>query len=151
MGFNYGARNKKRLYSAIKCGIMIAFVIMAIGTALFQIIPDKLLALFNEDPALVSVGVPAFRTISLCFIPAAVSIIFISLFQATGKGLRALIISVTRQLGFILPIAYILSVFFPLDSVWLAFPLAEIGALAMAFTLFINLANTDFKKLDSKG
>lgn len=148
MGYNYGAKNKKRLYSAIKCGISIALVIMAAGTAVFLLIPEKLVALFNNDPSLIAAAVPAFRTICLCFMPAAVGIIFISLFQATGKGIRALIISFTRQLIFILPVAYILSHFFELDSVWLAFPIAEIGSLILAIVLFLQLAKTDFKKLN---
>lgn len=149
MGFNYGAKNKKRVYSAIKCGICVAIVIMAIGTALFQLVPDKLCAMFNDDPHLIANAVPAFRTISLCFIPAAVSIIFISLFQATGKGLRALMLSFTRQLIFILPVAFLLSRFFDLHAVWFAFPIAEAATLVLAFVLFIQLTKTDFKKLDN--
>lgn len=151
MGFNYGAKNKKRLYSAMKYGILVALVIMTAGTAVFMLIPDKLLAMFNDDPNLVSVGVPAFRTICLCFIPAALGIIFISMFQATAKGIRALIISFTRQLVFILPVAYILSKFFTLNTVWLAFPIAEGMSLLLAILLFVQLTKTDFKKLDIKG
>lgn len=151
MGFNYGARNKKRLYSALKCGICIALVIMAAGTALFMLAPDKLLALFNDDASLVSTGVPAFRTICLCFIPAAVGILFTSMFQATGKGIRALIISFTRQLVFILPIAFILSKLSSLNSVWFSFPIAEIMSLTLAVIMFVNLTKTDFKKLDCNG
>ena len=83
--------------------------------------------------------------------PAAVGIIFISLFQATGKGIRALIISFTRQLIFILPVAFILSRFFELDTVWLSFPIAEISSLILAVILFLQLAKTDFKKLDNNG
>ncbi len=150
MGFNYGAKNKKRLYSAIKNGIMIALIIMTIGLVLFQTIPDKLILMFNsENTELLNAGVPAFRLISLCFIPAAIGIVFISMFQATGKGVRALILSFTRQLVFILPIAFIISQVFGLQVlIWLAFPLAEIGSLVLAFILFINLTKTDFKKLD---
>jgi putative MATE family efflux protein len=149
MGFNYGAKNKQRLYSAMKCGIAVALVIMLAGTALFWAIPDKLCALFNGDPQLISDAVPAFRAISLCFPFAAVGIIFISLFQATGKGIRALIISFTRQLVFILPIAFIISRYFELHAVWLAFPFAEIGSMALAIALFVQLTKTDFKKLDN--
>lgn len=148
MGFNYGAKNKKRLYSAIKCGISVAVVIMALGTTMFMLIPDKLCALFNDDAHLIANAVPAFRTICLCFIPAAVSIVFISLFQATGKGVRALMLSFTRQLVFILPVAFILSKFFDRHAVWFAFPIAEIGSLTLALIFFIQLTKTDFKKLD---
>ncbi len=150
MGFNYGAKNKKRLYSAIKNGIIIAMIIMIIGVILFITIPDKLISMFNSDPDIISVGVPAFRMICICFIPAAIGIVFISMFQATGKGMRALILSFTRQLIFILPFAFIISKLLGYqDYIWLSFPLAEIGSLALAFILFINLTKTDFKKLDN--
>lgn len=152
MGFNYGAKNKKRLYSAINNGILIAMVIMLIGLTLFQTIPDRLILMFNsENTELLNAGVHAFRIISWCFIPAAIGIIFISVFQATGKGIRALILSFTRQLVFILPIAFIISqVIGAQEWIWLAFPLAEIGSLILAFALFINLTKTDFKKLDEQ-
>lgn len=149
MGFNYGARNKKRIYSAIKCGICVAVVIMTAGTLVFLIFPEFLIGLFNEDPTLLKNAVPAFRTICLCFIPAAANIVFISLFQATGKGIRSLLISFTRQLVFILPIAYILSLFCDLHMVWYAFPIAEIGSLILSLILFIQLAKTDLNKLDN--
>ncbi len=149
MGFNYGAKNKKRLYSAINSGIIIALTIMTIGVILFMTIPDKLIGMFNSDPEIIRVGAPAFRIICLCFIPAAIGIVFISMFQATGKGFRALILSFTRQLIFILPIAFIISqIIGSQDWIWLAFPLAEVGSLVLAFILFINLTKTDFKKLD---
>lgn len=152
MGFNYGAKNKKRIYSAMKCGFIIALVIMLIGTTLFLTIPDKLISMFNsENQELMNTGVAAFRTICICFIPAAIGIIFISLFQATGKGMRALILSFTRQLVFILPIAFLISKVFGYENqIWAAFPLAEIGSTILAFVLFIQLAKTDFKKLDEK-
>lgn len=150
MGYNYGAKNKKRIFSAMRCGISIAMVIMAVGMALFLTIPDKLIALFNsENQELMNTGIAAFRTICFCFIPAAVGIVFISLFQATGKGMRALIISFTRQLIFILPIAFLISkVIGREDMIWLSFPLAEIGSLILAVILFVQLVKTDFKKLD---
>lgn len=156
MGFNYGAKNKKRLYSALKCGLGIALVIMIFGTALFWVFPEFLLSLFGNNSEefgeIIKVGVPAFKTISLCFIPAAFGILFISLFQATGKGVKALIVSFTRQLIFILPVAFALSAIFnDIDAVWWAFPIAEGASLVLAFMFFIHLTKTDFKKLDKLG
>lgn len=66
-----------------------------------------------------------------------------------GKGLRALMLSFTRQLIFILPVAFLLSRFFDLHAVWFAFPIAEAATLVLAFVLFIQLTKTDFKKLDN--
>ena len=151
IGFNYGAKNKKRMYSAMKVGICIAMSIMMLGTILFLSIPDRLIGLFNNSPLLLEIAVPAFRKICLCFIPAAVSIIFITLFQAVGKGFRALALSFTRQLIFLLPIAFVIKQMMGesyMTDIWYAFPLAEIGSLICAAVLFIQLKNTEFKKLD---
>ena len=147
LGYNYGARNKKRVYSTLKCGIIIAVCIMAVGVTLMWLIPDKLIAMFGGDQSLMEAGVPAFRIISLCFIPAAVSIILITLFQATGKGFRGLFISFARQLVVLLPVASLLSITLGVGYVWYAFPIAEAVALVIALLFFLNLVRGDFKKL----
>lgn len=146
IGYNYGARNKKRLYSALKYGVMIAVIIMAVGVVIFWAFPEFLLGLFDDTGELVSIGVRAFRTISLCFVPAAAGIMFTTLFQAVGKGIRSLFMSFLRQLILILPIAYFMSQI-GLDFVWYAFPIAEAGSLIAAILLFLNLVKGDFKKL----
>ncbi len=148
LGYNYGARNKKRLYSTLKRGISIAVLIMAAGTAVMWIFPEQLVALFGGSDDIISVGASAFRIISLCFIPAAVGILLTTLFQAVGKGVRGLIISFCRQLVLILPIAYLLLNFVTPSAVWFAFPIAEAGALVLALFLFFNLVRGDFKNLD---
>jgi putative MATE family efflux protein len=149
IGYNYGARKKKRLYSALKRGLIVAVVIMAIGTVLMWTIPDVLISLFGGTEEIMAIGVPAFRIISICFIPAAAGIIFTTLFQAVGKGVRSLLMSFCRQLVLILPIAYLLSNIFDLTAVWYAFPIAEAGSLLLALLFFLNLVKGDFKKLDN--
>lgn len=147
IGYNYGARNRKRLYSAFKRGIIIAVIIMTIGTLLMWTIPDLLISMFGGTQEIMSIGESAFRIISLCFIPAAAGILFTTLFQAVGKGIRSLLMSFCRQLVLILPIAYLLSVIFDLSAVWYAFPIAEIFSLLLAICFFINLVKGDFKRL----
>lgn len=147
IGYNYGARNKERMYSALKRGLFIAVIIMIIGTIVMWTIPEQLISLFGGEESLMTTGVHAFRIISLCFIPAAGGIIFTTLFQAVGKGIRSLIMSFCRQLVLILPVAYIISITVNLDSVWYAFPIAEYIALGIAISFFINLVKGEFKKL----
>ena len=155
IGYNYGARNKERLYSAIKRGVIIAVGIMLVGTVLMWTIPDVLLSLFGSEESFTDVdpetlmreGERAFRIISLCFVPAAVGITMTTVFQAVGKGLRSLLLSFCRQLILLLPAALLLSLIFGVSEVWFAFPIAEIGALTLALILFMNLVKGDFKKL----
>ncbi len=149
MGYNYGARNKKRLLLALKYGCIIALCIMIVGTVIFWVFPYQLLSIFSPNEEMLKIGVPALRTISLCFIPATVSVVFTALFQAVGKGFRSLFISALRQLVIILPVAFAFS-FISLDAVWYSFPIAEGGALITALLLYKNLLDNDFKKLDDK-
>ena len=149
IGYNYGARNKERMYSALKRGMIIAAAIMFIGVLLMWLIPDVLISMFGGDKELMEKGEYAFRIISLCFMPAAAGIMFTTLFQAVGKGFRSLIMSFARQLVLVLPIAFVLSMTLGVDCVWYAFPIAEILSLFLAIGLFVNLVKTDFKRLDA--
>lgn len=146
MGYNFGARNKKRLMEALKYGIIIAVTIMTAGLLLFQLIPEQLLSIFNAYPEMLEVGVPALKIISLCFVLAAVGIMISTLFQAVGRGLRSMLTSMLRQLGVILPAAYVLS---RIDSrlVWWSFPIAEGVAMIVAMLLFVTLYRKLIKPL----
>lgn len=154
IGYNYGAHNKKRMYSAFRLGIIIAAAIMAAGTLLFQLAPEWLLSLFQSDAAtdsaanslLVEVGVPVLRIISLSFIMAALGIMFSTLFQAIGKGFYSMIMSVSRQLVILLPVAFLLSKV-NMTAMWYAFPIAEVVCLGIAIIFFIKLQRNELSKL----
>ena len=154
IGYNYGAHNKKRMYSAFRLGIIIAAAIMAAGMLLFQLAPEWLLSLFQSDAAtdsaanslLVEVGVPVLRIISLSFIMAALGIMFSTLFQAIGKGFYSMIMSVSRQLVILLPVAYLLSKV-NMTAMWYAFPIAEVVCLGIAIIFFIKLQRNELSKL----
>ena len=148
MGFNYGARNKKRIYSALKIGFAIALLIMAAGTFLFEVFPAQLLGIFNASEEMLQIGVIAFRIIALCFLPAAIGIISSTLFQAIGLGTNSLVISLLRQLVLILPAAYLFSLI-GLNFFWIAFPLAEAVALVVAVIMLARVFKTKINTLDS--
>lgn len=146
MSFNYGAKCKERLLKTLKIGLIIAFSIMLLGTLLFQIIPGQILSLFDVDEQILSIGNKALRTISICFLPASVGVIFTALFQAVGKGMRSLLMSVLRQLVLIIPLAFVLSKI-SIDAMWFAFPISEFVAMVVAILFFIDLNKKDFSKL----
>lgn len=131
IAYNYGARNQKRIKDTIRLSIITATVVMLAGLAAFQLIPDKLLALFNASDDMLAIGMPALRIISLSFIFAGFSIVCSSVFQALGNGFLSLISTVTRQLVFIMPLAYIFGKYFGLSAIWFSYPIAEISALIL--------------------
>lgn len=147
MGYNYGAKNKDRLLKALKYSLFIALGIMAFGLVIFQLFPHQLLSMFSATDDMYIIGEPALRLISLCFLPAAVGIMFSTVFQAVGRGVRSLIISLLRQLLLILPIAYFFSLSGQVTYVWLAFPLAEILSILVSVIFFVNLYKKELKNL----
>jgi putative MATE family efflux protein len=136
IGYNFGAKNRKRLLATFKLAYKIATTIMIVGVALFWIFPEQIMTLFNAGEDMMDIGVHALRIISISYIPAAFTIVAVTLFQATAHGIFAAIISIVRQLGFILPLAYLLLYFFGIDAVWFAFPIAESAALVMAIFFY---------------
>lgn len=146
MGYNFGARNKQRIYEALRYGIMFAFIIMCVGCIIFNMIPETLLGIFNPDEEMLIIGLPALRYISLSFPLASISIIISTVFQAIGKGKFSLLISLLRQLILILPIAYIMSLS-SLNGVWLAFPVAEVIAFFISIGIYRMVKNTIIEKL----
>ena len=155
MGFNYGARNRARLMSAYKVTLTSAFCIMLIGLVLFQLLPRQMLLLFADakdaaaSAALLETGIPALRTISWSFLGAAFGIINSTLFQAIGRGMASLIVSVCRQLVVILPVAWLLGQLHGLAAIWYAFPIAEIVAFAISYVLLYRIYRIDLCRLDT--
>lgn len=152
LGYNYGARNKKRLMETYKKGFMLAFCIMALGLIVFQLFPHQLLSIFNAQGSqdMYDIGIPALRAISWCFLPASYGIMTSSVFQGSGHGFLSLWSSLIRQLIGILPIAYIFGRLFGLNMVWYAFPLAEIIGTAYLIIAFFTLKKRELDYLDSK-
>ena len=149
IGYNYGARNRQRVYDSIKVSLKWAGVIMLLGTLAFLLIPQTLLGLFESGEAsdLTNMGVVALRIISLSFLMAAVGITISTCFQAIGKGFYSLLMSLCRQLIVLLPAAWLLSLTGNVDAVWWSFPIAEVISLALCLSLYKHVDDTMLKTL----
>lgn len=139
IAYNYGAQKPERIIKTIKVGIAYAVSIMAIGTVLFNLFPKQLLGIFSASDEMLIIGVPALRIISVHFVIAAVAIILSSTFQAFGKGVYSLIMSVMRQLVVLLPAAFVLSKVGGLSFIWWSFLIAEFVSVALALMFFKKL------------
>ena len=147
IAFNYGAKKRKRMTKTLKTGGTIAVAIMVIGFLIFQLLPDLLLSFFAASDEMLAIGRPALRIISICFIPAAISISLTSAFQATGVGYAAMIVSIVRQLAVLLPVASLLAATGVLDNVWLAFTIAEAVGLTLSIVFYIYVYRTKIKPI----
>ena len=147
VAYNYGAKKRKRIIATIKLSVAIAVGIMLVGLAIFQIMPATLIRMFNDSPDMIAIGVPALRIISISFIFAGAGIISSSVFQALGNGLYSLIMSVVRQIVFIVPVAYLFAVTLGLDAVWFSFPIAEISSILLAVFFLKKTYDRQLKSL----
>lgn len=130
MAFNYGAANRKRLMRTLKLTIIASVLIMLAGVLLFELLPEKIVALFDNDGSLTEPGAHAFRIICLHFPIAALGISISTFFQSLGKGFHSMVMSILRQLGVLLPAALILAlVFRDVDAVWWCFFMAELASV----------------------
>ena len=139
LAYNYGARKRKRIREALFFAMFLAVCIMSIGCLLFQLIPDKLLSLFNASEDMLQMGIPALRIISISFPFAGACIAMGSTFQAFSKSMYSLIVSVGRQLVVLIPAAYLLAKTGVVSNVWWAFPIAEIASVVLSVYFFRKL------------
>jgi len=151
IGYNFGARNRKRLMATWRLDAAIAFGIMLLGMVIFLLWPHVLLALFDASPEMLTIGVPALRIISTSFPVAAVCISCSIVFQAVGKGVYSMVMSIMRQIGVLLPVAYVFSRLYGLEAVWWSFPIAEAFTLAYCAIVFRGLYRRMILPLDEPG
>jgi len=142
LSYNYGAHKKDRIVKTIRLGVIYALAIMLIGCLIFQLFAPELLSLFNASEEMLNIGVKALRTISYSFLFAGFCIVLNGAFQAFGKAMFSLLISVTRQLIVLLPAAYLLSRTGRLELVWLAFPIAELASVSLTLIFMVYLFRT---------
>ena len=145
IAYNFGARRRKRITETMRFSLVIATSIMVLGTLLLCLCPHLLLSMFNPSPETAEAAARAFRIIASSFVFSGVSILFSAVFQALGKGFMSLIISVIRQAAVLLPVLIILLYAAGADSIWYAYPVAEITAciLSVIFMMY------EYKKLVS--
>ena len=99
--------------------------------------PENMLLFFDASENMLAIGVPALRTISLCFVFAGICIAMGSVFQAIGKSIFSMLVSIARQLVVLIPAAYLLSETGVLDNVWWAFPIAEFASLIASTASYV--------------
>ena len=132
IAYNYGADRRDRLEKCMDLGVKYGIGVMSVGTILFWLFPEQLMALFNAPPEMVAMGVVALHIMSFNFPFAGFCIMRGAAFQALGKSVYSMNISLVRQLVFIIPCAYLFAKIGGVNMVWWAFPLAEMAGVTMS-------------------
>ncbi|MGB6178134.1 MATE family efflux transporter, partial [Carnobacterium sp.] len=133
ISYNTGAGKVDRVKEALKLASVAAFLITTTGFLVIQFFPEFVVTLFNQETAVVALGVKAIRIWTIGFPLVGLQIIWSNYFQAVGEIRLASFLNLARQLIFLTPLILILSSIFGLYGVYAAVPLADVLAFIVSF------------------
>lgn len=136
IGYNYGAREEKRVKQIYRFALALIMGIMAVGMLLCLCIPKQLMGIFITNGETLRLGMTALRLISLGFVVSSVSVTFSGVLEGLGKGIPSFFISLSRYVVVIIPAAWLLSRSLGADGVFLAFGIAELVTAGLAIGIF---------------
>ncbi|MGN8895581.1 MATE family efflux transporter [Flavonifractor sp. HCP28S3_F3] len=144
IGFNFGAGKYDRVRQAYRLAIVWNFVVSAVGFCLFQFFPAPIISLFgNGEPLYFEFAILFMRTFLFMVLVNGVQLLSSNFFTAIGKALKGLLLSLTRQVFFLIPLVILLPLRFGIFGVLLAGPIADF----IAFVVSVFLVSREFKTL----
>src|SRR5690606_14272905 len=125
VGYNYGAKKYNRVKHTLRLAVTAALIVSIVGEIIVQAFPGVFIKLFNGDPQLVEIGSNGLRLYLIILPVVAMQLIFSNFFQAIGKALKSVILSLLRQVIILIPVLLVLPRMLGLTGVWLATPVSD--------------------------
>ena len=136
-GYNFGARAFDRVSRVLKITIIVATCITTLGFLLSMMFSVPMVSVFTDDQDLINQAARGLR-ITLCVFPiVGVQMVVSNFFQSIGMPAKAIFLSLTRQLLFLVPLLIILPRYFEQQGVWISMPIADGIASILAFVLLV--------------
>ena len=136
-GYNYGAQNYDRVKQAIRIAIIYAMVMASLVFVLLIGFPELITRMFTNDPLVIEKTPTAMRWVFAATPIIAVQLIGAAYFQAAGKAIPALLLTLSRQGFFFIPLIFILPLWYGELGVWMAFPVSDVlSTLVTAYILY---------------
>ncbi|WP_452596725.1 MATE family efflux transporter [Pontimicrobium sp. MEBiC01747] len=132
-GYNYGANDVKRVKQTINTAILYGTAIATLIFIIIMIFPGELVRIFTEDQALLQATPNALIIAFLATPVITTQLIGSAYFQAAGKALPALILTLLKQGIFLIPLVFFLPRFYGINGVWMAFPIADISSTLVTY------------------
>lgn len=134
-GYNYGARQYSRVKEVFWKTARLAMVMTTLCFIFGMFFPKLAVGIFTHDEQLMELSVKALRIMTLIFPIVGFQMIATNFFQSLGMVKKSVILSLSRQILFLLPLLYALPLWFEADGVWMSFPISD--ALATLLTVFM--------------
>ena len=141
-GYNYGARQYSRVREVFWKTARLAMVMTTLCFIFGMFFPKAAVGIFTRDPELTDLAAHALRITTLVFPIVGFQMIATNFFQSLGMVKKSVILSLSRQILFLLPLLYALPNWFGADGVWMSFPISD----ALATLLTIYMLGRLFKK-----
>jgi putative MATE family efflux protein len=135
IGFNFGAGKMDRIREALVKGTLVSTVIVTVFGILYFTWPDAFVSIFSKEQELLTLAARALRIMVIMFPVIGAQIVFSTYFQAAGRGLPSLMLSILREVLLFIPLLLVFSDLFGLDGVWYSRPVSDL--LAFLFTFFL--------------
>ena len=137
-GYNYGAGLYPRVMEVLKKAVIIATIVMAIGFLIVELFPHAVASVFTSDNALIDQAVIGLRYVFFLYPLVAFQMVTSAFFQSIGKPMKAILLSVTRQVLFLIPCLLILPHFLDAKGVWISLPIADGLSIIVSMLLLTN-------------
>ena len=134
-GYNYGARQYSRVKEVFWKTAKLAMVMTTLCFIFGMFFPETAVGIFTHDKELVELSAKALRINVLVFPIVGFQMIATNFFQSLGMVRKSVILSLSRQILFLLPLLYVLPLWFGANGVWMSFPISD--ALATLLTVFM--------------
>ncbi len=148
VAFNYGMRDRARIFKAIRCGLLYNAIIMLAGAVLLQVFGKQIIGIFDVSTEVKELSIQAVRIVTLGYIFVGANVIFQGIFQALGEGIKSLVISAIRLIIVVLPLAYFFTTLPNAQNiVWAAFPIAEACGLVVSILFMSRVSKNKLSRI----
>ena len=138
-GYNYGARKYSRVKEVYKKTVKYATLVAMVGFAVSIAFPHAAVSIFTSDQELIELSAKGLVLINLMLPLVGFQMVTSNLFQCLGMINKSIILSMSRQLLFLLPLLYVMPMFFDAKGIWLSFPISDFLAFLVTFIMLMAL------------
>ena len=141
-GYNFGARKYSRVKEVFWRTVGLATIATSLCFIICVLLPKSAVSIFTHDPELMAMSAKGLRTMNAMVLIIGAHIVSTNLFQCLGMVRKSIILSLSRQILFLLPLLYLLPLKWGETGVWLSYPISDVLSCILAFTMLGSL----FKK-----
>ncbi len=141
LGYNYGAKQFARMWKTLFYGMFAGTIITTLGWVMFVFFPDQVVGIFSNDATLNSIASNGLTITGLFFPIVGAQIVITNFFQAIGKSKISILLSLSRQMLFLVPGIIILPYFYGTDGVWISMPISDAAAFTFSMIAFAWIYN----------